>query len=117
MSEVLQCKIYCLIKVNMYALETPLPTKLKRVACPLEPAVYDALVRYAARSKRSLSNSVALFVEQMLITTGDLVTPIPKIETRGGFREGSGRKPRTESSESDQTDDSAESSSDENEDN
>jgi len=83
----------------MYALIDlpPVPTKLKRISVALEPAVYEALVAYSARSKRSVSNQAAVIVEQVLVTTGDLGAPIPKPETRGGVREGAGRKPKAES--------------------
>ena len=81
----------------MYLLKNDsVPTKLRRIAFAPQPAVYEALERYAARTKRSMSNAADYFVEQMLIQTGDLAAPIPKPETRGGRREKAGRKPKTD---------------------
>jgi len=95
----------------MYAISDlgSVPTKLKRVSVVFDEQVHQALVAYAARSKRSLSNAVSVLVEQMLVTTGDLAAPIPKAETRGGSRPGSGRKPKSdESDEGDESDETTE---------
>ena len=85
----------------MYAVQDlpTVPTKLRRISAALEPAVYEALAAYSARSKRSVSNQIAVIIEQVLLTTGDLSAPIPKPETRGGARKGAGRKPKADEEE------------------
>lgn len=76
-----------------------MPTKLRRLSTAVDPVVYEALAAYSARSRRSISNLLAMIIEQALISTGDLAAPITKPETRGGPRRGAGRKPKTEATE------------------
>jgi hypothetical protein len=74
-----------------------MPTKLKRVDVALDAELQTALEKYALRSKRSLSNAASILLEQALIVTGDLPSPIDREEKRGGRRSGAGRpKVKTE---------------------
>jgi hypothetical protein len=73
---------------------TEMPTALKKVTAVLDPELQAALEKYAARSKRSLSNAASILLEQALIVTGDLPGPIERQEKRGGKRTGAGRKPK-----------------------
>jgi hypothetical protein len=73
---------------------TPVPTKLKKVTAVLEPELFAALEAYAHRCKRSLSNQINIILEQALIGTGDLSTPLVREEKRGGKRPNAGRKPK-----------------------
>ncbi len=69
----------------------PVPTKLKKLTIVLEPALQAAIEAYASRSKRSQSNAASILLEQALIVTGDLPSPIEREEKRGGKRSGAGR--------------------------
>jgi hypothetical protein len=75
--------------------KTTVPTKLKRVNVTLEPELYAALESYARRCKRSLSNQVSVVLEEVLVKTGDLPSPIEREEKRGGKRSGAGRPKAT----------------------
>jgi hypothetical protein len=84
------------MEVHMFAIaeSTPVPTKLKKVTAVLEPELFAALEAYAHRCKRSLSNQINIILEQALIGTGDLSTPLVREEKRGGRRANAGRKPQ-----------------------
>lgn len=84
----------------MYAVQDQeVPTKLRRLSTAVDPTVYEALAAYSARTRRSVSNLLAMIIEQALVTSGDLAAPITKPETRGGARKGAGRKPKADETE------------------
>jgi hypothetical protein len=82
----------------MYAV-SDMPTKLKRLSVTFEVELFQALEAMADRNKRSMSNQINIILEQALLASGDLKTPIAKTETRGGKRANAGRKPRSTEAE------------------
>jgi hypothetical protein len=77
----------------MYAIAVDtVPTELKRVSVVLENEIHQALLSMSGRNKRSLSNQISVILEQALIASGDLKSPIFRAEARGGRRAGAGRK-------------------------
>ena len=91
------------VEVEMFAV-SEMPTKLKKVAIVLAPELEEALENYARRSKRSLSNSASILLEQALIMTGDLTKPVDRKESRGGKRPNSGRRKTKKTDEQPDTD-------------
>lgn len=86
----------------MYALKSPesiakMPTRLKRISVALDDEAYQKLEELALSSKRSVANMAAVLIESLLFPGGRVVQP--KVEHRGGKREGAGRKPNPEGNE------------------
>ena len=73
------------------------PTRLKRISVALDDEACQKLEKLALSSKRSVANMAAVLVESSLFPGGRIVQP--KVEHRGGKREGAGRKPKPEGNE------------------
>ena len=90
----------------MFTATASMPTNKQRLTLNIPAELYEALESCAGRANRTLSNQATIALEEFLLKTGDLSAPVklalqgrprktdaePLPESRGGKREGAGKK-------------------------